>query len=127
MGHPSSLSAEVNSTKPVRSSTQFHWHTTSTYILEMDVLEDFQLGAIAGQHLYRIPMHRGLQNTLANTWQAQLNTFLAEVDEVDFDPGYNPDPHELFRLARFDLPAFLGNPRSLGPAALDSIGEGEDF
>ena len=95
------------------------------------MLEDFQLAAIAGvgdaAGLYRIPLHQGLQDTLANTWGEQLNAFVEGAEEVDFDAAYNPEPDERFRLTDFDLPGYLSAATSDAVMGLDAIGEGEQF
>lgn len=66
------------------------------------MLDNFQLAAIVKQdaqvRLQRIPMHQALQQTLATTWEAQLDAFLDEAQEIAFDAGYQPEEHERFVL-----------------------------
>lgn len=94
------------------------------------MLDNFQLAAIvkkAGQTgLYQIPLHQALQNTLAENWQAHYQAFLDNIQEIDFDPGYNPEEHERFRLSNYDLPAWLSSESSLTVPNLASISKHED-
>lgn len=93
------------------------------------MLENFQLAAIvrqAGQtRLLRIPLHQGLQDTLAASWQSQLDAFIADVQEIDFNAGYQPEEHERFRLPDFALPDWLANENSQTVADLDPINNNE--
>jgi hypothetical protein len=93
------------------------------------MLENFQLAALVGvaddAQLYKIPLHRGLQVDLANRWEAQLNAFSGNSEELDFDPAYNPEENETFRLNEFDLPAPLAATNSENAHRLGSLGENE--
>lgn len=95
------------------------------------MLEDFQLAVIAkrtGQtRLYQIPLHQGLQGTLAESWDTQYESFVNNIQEIDFDAGYNPEEHERFRLDAYELPAWLLNENSQTVATLDSISQHEDI
>lgn len=95
------------------------------------MLENFQLAAIVGAgdaaSLYRVPLHQALQDTLANTWEAQLNAFVEGAEEVDFDAAYSPEPGERFRLTEFDLPKYLSETTSGDAFGLDVIGQDEQF
>ncbi len=75
------------------------------------MLENFQLAAITGSgtnmRLYRIPLHQGLQATLAVSWSEQLDRFTENMQEIDFNAGYTPEEHERFRLSDYDLPTGL--------------------
>ena len=66
------------------------------------MFEDFQLAAIIKQRrntrLLRIPLHQGLQDTLAESWREQHEAFVQDIDEIDFNAGYQPEEHERFRL-----------------------------
>jgi hypothetical protein len=91
---------------------------------------NFQLAAIVrtGQrtHLLRIPMHQDLQNTLMQSWHQQYQAFIGGIEEVDFDPGYNPEDHERFRLSNFELPAWLAGEDSTTVPQLDPVNQLED-
>lgn len=80
------------------------------------MLDNFQLAAIIKQgqqqSLVRIPLHQGLQQTLANKWQSQLSAFVEDVQEIGFNAGYQPEQHERFSLSDHDLPDWLGNESS---------------
>lgn len=95
------------------------------------MLTNFQLAAIVKQgaqvRLQRIPMHQGLQQTLATTWQAQLDAFLDEAQEVVFDAGYQPEEHERFALHDFEPPEWLAEETSASIGDLDSIAQDEAF
>lgn len=95
------------------------------------MLENFQLAAISragGQlRLLQVPLHQGLQNTLAESWQAQYDAFVTDVQEIDFDAGYNPDEHECFRLKEYELPDGLHDESSQTVPDLDPISQNEDL
>lgn len=93
------------------------------------MLSNFQLAVIvksSGQvRLLRIPLHQGLQNTLAASWEAQYQAFAANIQEIDFDAGYNPEEHERFCLEDYELPDWLANENSITVPALDAISNNE--
>jgi hypothetical protein len=89
------------------------------------MLENFQLAAVIRQggttRLLRIPLHQGLQNMLAASWQEQYDAFVAGMEEIDFNGGYQPEEHERFRLQDYELPAWLAGEDSQSVPALDAI------
>jgi len=89
------------------------------------MLENFQLAAIIRQRgetrLLRIPLHQGLQNTLAASWQEQYDAFVVDMEEIDFNAGYQPEEHERFRLQDYELPGWLAEEDSQSVPALDAI------
>lgn len=89
------------------------------------MLENFQLAAISRQggetRLLRIPLHQGLQNTLAANWQDQHEAFVEDVEEIDFNAGYQPEEHERFHLQNYELPEWLAEEDSQSVPALDAI------
>ena len=95
------------------------------------MLENFQLAVIAKRsrqtRLYQIPLHQGLQETLAESWGEQYASFVNNIQEVDFDAGYNPEDHERFRLEAYELPVWLQAENSQTVATLDSISQHEDI
>lgn len=95
------------------------------------MLHNFQLVAIVKQgapvRLHRIPMHQALQKTLATTWQAQLDAFLDEAQEIAFDAGYQPEEHERFALHKFEPPEWLAGETSASVGDLDPINQDEAF
>lgn len=95
------------------------------------MLSNFQLAAIvkrgAQMRLQRIPMHQALQRTLATTWEAQLDAFLEEAQEIAFDAGYQPEEHERFVLNDFEPPEWLAGETSTTVGDLDPIDKDEAF
>ncbi len=95
------------------------------------MLEDFQLAVIAkrgGQtHLFYVPLHQGLQATLAESWDEQYQSFVNNIQEINFDAGYNPEEHERFRLDAYALPDWLEAENSQTAATLDPISQHEDI
>jgi hypothetical protein len=93
------------------------------------MLNNFQLAAIVKQgaqvRLQRIPMHQALQQTLATTWEAQLDAFLDEAQEIEFDAGYQPEEHERFALHDFEPPEWLASEISATIGDLDPIEQNE--
>lgn len=89
------------------------------------MLENFQLAAIVKQgsqmRLFRIPMHQVLQDELATSWDAQYEAFVDDVDEIEFNAGYQPEAHERFILSDFALPDWLATENSQSVADLDAI------
>jgi len=89
------------------------------------MLENFHLAAIAenGQELclYHIPLHRDLQYTLSVEWNEQRDSFLEDIDEIDFDPGYTLEECERFRLLDFQPPQWLRNETSQTVSMLPSM------
>lgn len=94
------------------------------------MLDNFQLAAITKidgrMHLRRIPLHQKLQDALAESWQEQYETFFDDVQEIDFNAGYQPEGHERFCLADFDLPDCMAEETSESVADLDAIGKDEE-
>ena len=79
------------------------------------MLDNFQLAAITKLDgricLRRIPLHQTLQDDLAESWQEQYEAFFDEIQEIDFNAGYQPEEHERFCLTDFELPsAWRGKP-----------------
>ena len=95
------------------------------------MLENFQLVAIsrAGRRprLLQVPLHQALQNTLAENWQVQYEAFVADIQEIDFTAGYNPEEHERFRLEEYELPDWLHDESSQTVPDLDPISQYEDL
>ena len=93
------------------------------------MLENFQLTAITKQgaqmSLLRIPLHQVLQSMLAESWQAQYDSFVSDIQEIEFNAGYNPEEHERFRLQDYDLPAWLAGEDSQTVADLEAISDNE--
>ena len=77
------------------------------------MLRNFHMAAIRRQgdnfDLLQIPLHQPLQESLAEEWDRQSGDFLFEVDEIDFDAGYQPEPHERFRLRDYRPPPQLAH------------------
>jgi hypothetical protein len=93
------------------------------------MLENFQLAAIIKQgtemRLLRIPLHQNLQRMLAETWQEQYDSFFDGIDEIDFNPGYQPEDHERFCLEDYEVPPGLTHEDSQTVADLDAITNNE--
>ncbi|MFI8742940.1 Kiwa anti-phage protein KwaB-like domain-containing protein [Stutzerimonas zhaodongensis] len=71
--------------------------------------------------LRRIPLVAELQAMLTEKWQRQLDDFLLEAQEIDFDPGYTPEAHERFRLEDFALPEVVAAEHSDSVRHLEPI------
>lgn len=94
------------------------------------MLEDFHLVAIVKHdeavRLYHIPLHQGLQTTLSESWQMQLDAFMVDIQEIDFDAGYTPQDGDCFRLNHFEVPPWLNGQNSQTVVRLDSISRNEN-
>ena len=86
------------------------------------MLHNFQLAAIVKQgaevRLLRIPLHRNLQNRLAQSWYEQYRHFTDNTHEIPFDPGYTPEANEQFCLEDYELPGWLADETSLTTSEL---------
>lgn len=89
------------------------------------MLENFQLAAITRKgsetQLLRIPLHRRLQDALASGWQQQYDRFMTDIDEIDFNAGYQPEEHERFCLQNYEPPDWLAGEDSQSVPDLDAI------
>lgn len=89
------------------------------------MLEELHLVALLKERnqltLRRIPLVGELQATLTEQWQDQLDDFLLEAEEIDFDPGYTPEAHERFSLQDFELPDVVSAESSGTVRLLDPI------
>lgn len=94
------------------------------------MLSNFQLAAIVGKdddlQVLRIPMDQTLQHKLAVSWQTQLDAFVEGMQEIRFNAGYQPEEHEYFAIANYDLPTWLAGITSANGASLGSIGTSVD-
>ncbi|MCY4614737.1 MAG: hypothetical protein OXB94_14100 [Nitrospira sp.] len=93
------------------------------------MLENFHLAAIIKQgaqtRMLQIPLHQALQDSLTADWQSQYEAFVDQIDEIDFNVGYQPEEHERFCLADYELPDWLAKENSQTIANLDTINENE--
>jgi hypothetical protein len=93
------------------------------------MLENFQLAAIVKQggqtRVLRIPLHQALQETLAEDWQRQLEAFTNDIQEIEFNPGYQPEQHECFVLEDFETPEWLAEETSHTARDLEPINQNE--
>ncbi|ROO29759.1 hypothetical protein SAOR_02805 [Salinisphaera orenii MK-B5] len=94
------------------------------------MLHDFQLAAIAVERqqtrLLRIPLHQDLQNRLAEQWTEQYRAFIADAEEIEFNPGYQPEAHERFCIDNYELPDCIANENRLALDSLDSLTRNDD-
>ena len=90
------------------------------------MLENFHLAAIikegARTYLRQIPLQQDLQDNLGKSWEEQFLRFTENIELVDFDPGYQPERHERFRLSDYNLPDWLANETSQTIQHLDPLG-----
>lgn len=95
------------------------------------MLENFHLAAIIRQksqmRLWQIPLHQALQDNLSQIWQAQYNKFVEDIEEIDFDPGYQPDEHQRFGIDEFELPNWLVEENSQTIHGLEAITRNEEL
>ena len=89
------------------------------------MLENLQLASIIKDgtqtRLLRIPLHRELQDSLSESWNAQYETFVREIQEVEFDAGYQPEAHERFCLDNYKPPSWLAGEGSKTISNSDAI------
>ena len=89
------------------------------------MLENFQLASIikdgAQTRLLRVPLHQELQDSLSESWNVQYEEFVREIQEVEFDSGYQPEEHERFCLANYSPPSWLSGQSSMTISGIDEI------
>lgn len=89
------------------------------------MLSNFHLTALFNDHgtvtLRRINLSQDLQRAMAQGWSAQLDSFLEDVQEIDFNAGYKPESNERFRLNDFSLPAGISGHNSTTVQTLEGI------
>ncbi len=89
------------------------------------MFQDFQLAAIVkvrGQYqFFYIPLHQALQNQLSQSWLEQYTSFMTDIEEVDFDPGYQSEAHERYKLVDYQLPEPLNDENRQSLRDLDTI------
>lgn len=72
---------------------------------------DFQIAAIVKQGslltIMRIPINSDLHEKLMGSWFTQLSRFIADIEEIDFNPGFHPDNHQMFCLNGYNLPEWI--------------------
>lgn len=94
------------------------------------MLSHFQLVAITikGKNieLYKVPLMRQLQETLAMQWQAQLDDFVSDVELIPFNAGYTPEPEQRFAIDNFELPEWLVSHTNQSVPELPSIGSNDE-
>ena len=90
------------------------------------MFENFQLAVIIKQssrtRLLRIPLHQPLQEKLAESWHTQYDAFVEDIQEVEFDAGYQPEEYEHFYLSNYSLPDWLAGENAQTIPDLDAIG-----
>ena len=96
------------------------------------MLNNFQLTAIVSKgtkdtqmDLLHIPLFRELQTNLTEDWSSQYDTFVSEIQEIDFDPGYKLEKHECFCVRGYKLPDSLATESSLTISDLEMLGNNE--
>ena len=89
------------------------------------MLKNFQLAAIVREssntRLLHIPLHQELQSTLAEIWQEQYNAFMADAEEVMFDPGFQHEENERPYLPNYEPPKWLAEAINRPAHLLDDI------
>ena len=77
-------------------------------------------------NLLQVPLSHPLQSDLSRSWWEQYDSFAGEteeIEEIEFDAGYEPQAHERFCLRDYELPEWLSaEDRSTVPD-LESIGD----
>ena len=95
------------------------------YTLGILMLENFHLAAIIKQkskmRLLHIPLLQALQRSLSQSWGTQYKKFVENIEEIDFDPGYQPDEHQRFGIDEFELPSWLVEENSQTIHELETI------
>ena len=95
------------------------------------MFENFHLAAISKQksqmRLLQIPLHQALQDSLSQSWGTQYKSFVENIEEIDFDPGYQPDEHQRFGIDEFELPGWLVEENSQTIHELEVITRNEEL
>ncbi len=90
------------------------------------MFDNFHLAAITRKlDLLQIPLSNKLQRKLSEILWSQYNTFVDNIQEIGFDPGYQPEEHERFCLCEYELPNWLEGKDSLAISNLGKIRNNE--
>jgi len=77
------------------------------------MLENFHIAGLLKidrqDRVLHIPMKRGLQDDLAEDWGEQLDEFVEDVDEIEFNPAYTPEEGERFVISDYVLDGPFAN------------------
>lgn len=94
------------------------------------MFNDFQLAAIVKvknqYQIFYIPLQQELQNQLSQSWFDQYSSFSVGIQEIDFDPGYQPNEDQRFKLDDHQLPAPLSEENRHSLRNLDTISMHDD-
>lgn len=94
------------------------------------MLSHFRLGALirSGDELdvVQVPLIDGAQEHLRTLWANQYRKFVDDKSTIEFDPGYNPEAGELFKIDGFELPEGLADITTENLSNRDSIGHQAD-
>ena len=75
------------------------------------MFNEFQLAAIISKknqsELLQIPLAPELRASLSDEWKSQYDTFVTEIEEIIFEPGFQPGSDERFRILGYELPDWL--------------------
>ncbi len=95
------------------------------------MLDNFHLVTIVKKgsaiQLLHVPLHQALQDALAESWHTQYNAFLEDIEEIEFDAGYQPEKHERFCIDDYELPEWLEGENSQTVSDLDVINQNEEW
>lgn len=59
------------------------------------------------REIRHLRVNRNVQDELAGKFREESAEYLNDTEAVEFDPGFNPDEGELFRLPEYELPEEL--------------------
>ena len=89
------------------------------------MLNNFHLAAITRKRtqkdVLQIPLDDELQKKLSEKLWCQYNTFVDGIEEIDFDPIYQPEEHEHFCVYGYELPNWLVEKNSRTISFLEKV------
>ena len=89
------------------------------------MLNNFHLAAITRKRtqkdVLQIPLSDELQGNLSENFWSQYKTFVDGIEEIDFDPIYQPEEHERFCVYEYELPNWLVEKNSRTISFLEKV------
>ena len=71
--------------------------------------------------LFRIPLHQSIEEFLMESWTSKLEPFVYELEQIDYEAGYQLKRHQCFRMLEFELPNWIAGYNSQSATLIDEI------
>ena len=93
------------------------------------MFKEFQLAAISKENdqfaLLQIRVNKKLHNDLANKWKLQYDSFIDQIEKIDYQPDYKLEQHERFYIQGYELPDWLATENYSSISDLQAVSDNE--